>query len=128
MQKAKFQIKGMHCSSCSILIEDKLKDIDGIIMPKVNHETGKAVVIYDKGKISEQKIIKSIEKAGDYRVKQEKEEKEQEKNIEKTEASDKQAKSYPDPLNSSVLFGFFVGVSLVSVMINVILIVIIFKG
>lgn len=68
MQKIKFQIKGMHCSSCATLIEGKLKGEKGIEKAKVNLESQKAVVIYDEQKIQEPTIVRLIKSAGDYRV------------------------------------------------------------
>ncbi len=68
MQKTKFQIKGMHCQSCATLIENALKDRAGISMSKVNHESGKAVVVYDEDKVSQSEIKKTIEQTGDYQV------------------------------------------------------------
>ncbi|OGZ20366.1 MAG: hypothetical protein A2626_00945 [Candidatus Nealsonbacteria bacterium RIFCSPHIGHO2_01_FULL_38_55] len=68
MQKAKFQINGMHCNSCAILIEDRLKNHEGIINVKVNYESQKAVVIYDEQKIQESEIIQTIKEAGNYQV------------------------------------------------------------
>ena len=41
MKKTKFQIKGMHCNSCAILIEEKLKGLSGVIKSKINYESGK---------------------------------------------------------------------------------------
>ncbi len=51
MQKAKFHIKGMHCHSCAALIEEKLKDLPGVIKSKINYESGKGVIIYDEDAI-----------------------------------------------------------------------------
>lgn len=66
MKKIKFEIKKMHCNSCSSIIEDKLKEQDGIVNAKVSYESGKAVVVYDENKISENKIKQTIEITGDY--------------------------------------------------------------
>lgn len=68
MKKSKFNIKGMHCTSCSTSIEDKLKEQEGIIKSRVNHESGKAMIIYDENKTNEDDIKQTIEKAGDYQA------------------------------------------------------------
>jgi len=68
MQKTKFQIKNIHCKSCTSLIEEKLKKLEGVIEAKVNFDSKKAVVVYDENKINEDEIKKAIEKGGDYQV------------------------------------------------------------
>ena len=80
MQKTKFKIKGMHCNSCSLLIEEKLKNLPGVIKSKINYESGKGVIIYDENTVNELKIHEKIENAGDYQV-EKIEDTEKEKNI-----------------------------------------------
>jgi len=48
MQKCQINIKGMHCRSCEILIEDELKRIPGVIYANVSHQKGMAIVAYKK--------------------------------------------------------------------------------
>ena len=71
MKKTKYKITGMHCNSCSSLIENTLKEQAGVQMAKVNHESGKAVVVYDDSKITTLKIIDLINQAGDYEATEE---------------------------------------------------------
>ncbi|MFH1744702.1 MAG: thioredoxin domain-containing protein [bacterium] len=68
MKKYKFNIKGMHCASCSKLIESELNDRKGISVSKINHESGKAAVVYNEDDITEAEIKKAVEGAGDYKV------------------------------------------------------------
>ena len=68
MEKLKLNIKGIHCKSCSGLIESELNDHKGVTMSKVNNETGKAVIIFDENKTSSENIKKIIAKAGDYKA------------------------------------------------------------
>ena len=60
--KTTLNIKGMHCGSCSKIIEmelsDKVKSIS------VNHETGKASIDFDDKKISLQQIKDIIKQTG----------------------------------------------------------------
>ena len=63
--KITLNIKGMHCASCSKIIEMELED--KIKKISVNHETGKAVINFDEKKISEKEIIDFINKLG-YKV------------------------------------------------------------
>lgn len=57
----------MHCVSCSQIIENKLKKIEGIENINVSYATEKAKVDFDETKISENKIYEEIEKSG-YKV------------------------------------------------------------
>lgn len=45
IKKTKFKIHGMHCASCEVLIERKLKKIAGVEKVHVNHANGKAEII-----------------------------------------------------------------------------------
>jgi sulfite exporter TauE/SafE/copper chaperone CopZ len=63
MIKFKVPVKGMHCRSCELLIEDSLKEIDGIT--KVHASTKeKSVAIESSRSISKQEIASKIRKAG----------------------------------------------------------------
>ena len=55
-------IKGMHCVSCSMLIEGELEDLG--IEAKANYAKQTAQVTYDEKKISLEKIHQAIKKAG----------------------------------------------------------------
>jgi copper chaperone CopZ len=62
--KHTLKVKGMHCKSCAMLIEDSLNEI-GAIDVKVDVAKGLVTLTSDKDK----KIIaKSIEAAGEYKV------------------------------------------------------------
>ena len=43
-QKIEFQIEGMTCASCEVLIERKFQKIPGVKNAKVIHTSGKAIV------------------------------------------------------------------------------------
>lgn len=68
MQKIKFQIKGMHCQSCATLIEEGLKDLDGVVSARVSFDSQKAVVVYNEEKLDESAIQETIKDVGDYTV------------------------------------------------------------
>ena len=68
MQKAKFQIKGMHCQSCAGLIEEKLKHQPGILGVKVSYDSQRAAIIFDETKTGENEIRQTIEGSGDYQL------------------------------------------------------------
>ena len=64
MDKRTFNISGMHCASCVNLIEKDLNENPNVSKATVNLATHKATVEFDSSKLSQQEIIKIIEKAG----------------------------------------------------------------
>jgi P-type Cu+ transporter len=67
MKKEIIKINGMHCVSCSQIIENRLKKVEGIKNINVSYTLEKAEVEFDEAKISENKIYEEIEKSG-YKV------------------------------------------------------------
>jgi len=90
MKKVKFEIKGMDCKSCVLLIEEKLKNLPGVIKAKISRESEKGIVIYDENATEEIKIQSEIEKTGEYVVKKIGNEEESAKKIEKEEDEKKE--------------------------------------
>ncbi|MDP2741646.1 MAG: cation transporter [bacterium] len=68
MEKTKFKIQGIKCNNCSLLIEEILKNKEGVIKVKVGQTSNKGVVIYDEQKITENDICKTIEEIGGFKV------------------------------------------------------------
>lgn len=68
MRKLKFQIKGMHCNSCAVLIEEKLKGLPGVASARVNFDSRKGVVVFDQNRTGERDIEKAAENVGDYEI------------------------------------------------------------
>ncbi|MBL7051926.1 MAG: copper-translocating P-type ATPase [Nanoarchaeota archaeon] len=64
MKKTNLQITGMHCASCSTIIDRSLKKVNGVQDVAVNFATSKARVTFDENKISEKKIIETIKGKG----------------------------------------------------------------
>ncbi len=60
-------VKGTHCQSCKMLIEDVLSEIVGIKSSSVDFKTGK-VVIEHEGKLDLARVKKEIEGIGEYKV------------------------------------------------------------
>ena len=121
MQKVKFIIKGMESPADAAEIENKLKELSGVTMSKVNYESTKAVVIYDENKAEELDFKKLVNKLHNFQV----------SDISQSEGKPKvdaqlnnnlevQQKSF---LNNSLLLGIFVGISAMSITINVILLI-----
>lgn len=63
MKIQNIQIKGMHCRSCEILIEDELKKVTGVKKVSVSHKTGVAKVVCDC-ELDEEEVRSAIESAG----------------------------------------------------------------
>jgi len=71
MAKKIFLVSGMHCLSCAHIIEMDLEELQGVKSAKVDFVSSKAAVEFDEAKLSGQKIIEAITKAG-YSAKPEK--------------------------------------------------------
>ena len=64
--KKTITIKGMHCKSCKMLIEDALEDIG--VNASVHVDLGKADLEFDEEKVSLEKIKETIRGEGEYMV------------------------------------------------------------
>lgn len=64
MQDATYRVNGMHCASCSFVIEKALKKIDGVQAADVNYGTEKAQLVYDPSKTNPSDLSRSIEPLG----------------------------------------------------------------
>lgn len=65
--KTSFMVKGTHCNSCKLLIEDVCNEIKGVQSCTVDFKTGKAVLEHD-GTVDLNKVKKEIEALGKYKV------------------------------------------------------------
>jgi len=57
-------IKGMHCATCALTIEKKLKKVKGIGKVSVNFASEKAHIEYDSNRLEQDDIVKEINKTG----------------------------------------------------------------
>ena len=64
MAKYVLKVKGMHCASCSVLIDKLIGKQDGVRSIKTNFGAEKTTVEYDESKISLEKIDALINKLG----------------------------------------------------------------
>ena len=64
MKKVNYDISGMHCASCSTLINRALKKLEGVTYANVNLSTNKATVEYDENLVNNDLIISTIKKKG----------------------------------------------------------------
>lgn len=64
MKKINLEVTGMHCASCSTLVNRALSKTDGVINANVNLTTNKASVEFDEKKVSVDDLIGAITKKG----------------------------------------------------------------
>lgn len=64
MDTQAYTVKGMHCASCSSVIEKSLKKVDGVHSVEVNYGTEKAKISFDSTKTNPQELSKHIERLG----------------------------------------------------------------
>lgn len=64
MVTKEYNVTGMHCSSCSMLIEMTLADIEGIESAEVNHANGVTKVVLDENTVDDASIIAAIKGLG----------------------------------------------------------------
>ena len=64
MKKTKLDITGMHCASCSTLINRALNKVDGVVKANVNLTTNKATVEFDENKTNVPKLIEVVKSKG----------------------------------------------------------------
>ena len=64
MQNKTYKIKGMHCASCSGLIERTFKKTEGVHSAEVNYGTETAKVSFDEEKTNPESLSKKIEPLG----------------------------------------------------------------
>lgn len=65
--KTEVIIKGTHCASCKMLIEDVCKDIEGINSCNVNFQTGETEIDHANN-LDWQKLKQEIESIGQYKL------------------------------------------------------------
>ncbi|MEK7177988.1 MAG: heavy metal-associated domain-containing protein, partial [Patescibacteria group bacterium] len=63
MNRKIIPIKGMHCRSCEILVEDELSKINGVEQVEVNQKKGEAIVCSNVN-IDQSKIEQAVLNAG----------------------------------------------------------------
>lgn len=64
MHTQTYKVKGMHCASCSSVIEKTIKKVEGVQSAEVNYGTEKAKVSFDPSKTNPHVLSKHIEPLG----------------------------------------------------------------
>jgi sulfite exporter TauE/SafE/copper chaperone CopZ len=62
--KQTISIKGMHCRSCELLVEEQLKSIDGITYVSVDQKRGQAEITWQGKEPSQKSIDRAVRAAG----------------------------------------------------------------
>jgi Cu+-exporting ATPase len=60
----RFTTTGMHCPSCSMLIQMDVSDLPGVSAVSANHQTGMTEVTYEDQTVTADEIVDAIAKAG----------------------------------------------------------------
>lgn len=64
MKKLDLQVTGMHCPSCSMLVEMTLEELDGVEAVACNHATGLTTVTFDETTVEPAALEGAIEAVG----------------------------------------------------------------
>lgn len=59
-----FRVEGMHCASCTMLVDDVIEDLPGVRRSQTTLKTGLAVVEYDPTFCSPADVVAAIAEAG----------------------------------------------------------------
>ncbi|ABW15093.1 Heavy metal transport/detoxification protein [Parafrankia sp. EAN1pec] len=60
----RFRVEGMHCGSCSLLIDDALEDLPGVRTTQTALKQARTTVELDLSQNSPQDVVKVIEELG----------------------------------------------------------------
>jgi copper chaperone len=61
---ARLSTTGMHCRSCSMMVDMTVGEIEGVSDVRTDHATGETVVTYDDAQTSLEAIVAGIRGAG----------------------------------------------------------------
>lgn len=64
MASTDLRTDGMHCASCSMLIEMTVGDLPGVSTVKSDYVSGATHVEYDPSQVTEEDIVNAIVEAG----------------------------------------------------------------
>lgn len=62
--KKRFEINGMHCSSCAMSIDFDLEDLDGVKSAKTSYAKQESEIEFDEEKTELKTILEQIKKTG----------------------------------------------------------------
>lgn len=64
MKKVTLKVSDMNCTSCAMLIDGDLEDVDGVKSASTSYAKAQTQVEFDEGKVDEKKIIETVAKTG----------------------------------------------------------------
>jgi len=64
MKKQIYNIKGMHCRSCEIMLENSISKISGVKKVNVNHKRGTAEVEFADNPVANELVAQAVKEAG----------------------------------------------------------------
>jgi Cu+-exporting ATPase len=64
MKKITLQLKGMHCTTCSVLIDTVLEELPGVKTSKTSYADQKVEVEFDPAKVDTNQMIQVIKSEG----------------------------------------------------------------
>ncbi len=64
MEKITLKLTGMHCTSCSLLIDTVLEELPGVQYSKTSYADQKVEVEFDPEKVNTQQMIQVIKTEG----------------------------------------------------------------
>lgn len=64
LSTATFQLSGLHCSSCSLTIDNALEDLEGVNGASTSYAKSEVVVKFNPNKIGIQQLKSAIQAAG----------------------------------------------------------------
>jgi Cu+-exporting ATPase len=64
MKKITLQLKGMHCTTCSVLIDTVLEELPGVKTSKTSYADQKVEVEFDPAKVDTNQLIQVIKSEG----------------------------------------------------------------
>lgn len=132
MQKVKYKISGMHSISDATQIENKLKKQPGVEIVKANPESGKVVIVFDEIKTKSSQFTELISDLGDFQVKETDIAKEtpevDAKIVKKINNQKYERTSSGIYYGNTFAIGIFIGISLMSLLLNIILLTLLFKN
>jgi copper chaperone len=59
-----FQVDGMHCGSCALLIDDTLEDLPGVRSTQTTRKQGRSTVELDPNLTSSEDVVHAIGELG----------------------------------------------------------------
>ncbi|MEM4260134.1 MAG: heavy-metal-associated domain-containing protein [Candidatus Woesearchaeota archaeon] len=62
-----FDVKGMHCRSCEMLLKNSLEETKGVKKVDISYKSGKLMVLFDGNFVDDKKLRNVVEREG-YKV------------------------------------------------------------